>query len=95
MYSNPYCCTNTLQGFVLSVPPQLAAVWFGANEASTATAIGVLGNQVGFKDDMLPPGVFYISSRHLIMEVSLLPRAWRFLMIIKDLTLYEQLNLCI
>ncbi|XP_034231839.1 uncharacterized MFS-type transporter C09D4.1-like [Thrips palmi] len=35
------------QGFVLSVPPRLAAVWFGANEVSTATAIGVLGNQIG------------------------------------------------
>ncbi|KAK3930579.1 Feline leukemia virus subgroup C receptor-related protein 2 [Frankliniella fusca] len=33
--------------FVLSVPPRLAAVWFGDHEVSTATAIGVIGNQLG------------------------------------------------
>ncbi|OUC42835.1 hypothetical protein D917_10212 [Trichinella nativa] len=34
------------QIFILCVPPKLAAVWFGRNEVSTATAIGVFGNQV-------------------------------------------------
>ncbi|KAE8740737.1 hypothetical protein FOCC_FOCC013757 [Frankliniella occidentalis] len=33
--------------FVLSVPPRLAAVWFGERQVSTATAIGVIGNQLG------------------------------------------------
>lgn len=34
------------QVFVLGIPARLAAVWFGNNEVSTATAIGVFGNQV-------------------------------------------------
>ncbi|ELT91732.1 hypothetical protein CAPTEDRAFT_119493 [Capitella teleta] len=35
------------QIFVLGIPARLAAVWFGPNEVSTATAIGVFGNQIG------------------------------------------------
>lgn len=34
------------QVFVLSVPPNLAAVWFDSTQVSTACAIGVFGNQV-------------------------------------------------
>lgn len=34
------------QIFILGLPARLAAVWFGPNEVSTATAIGVFGNQV-------------------------------------------------
>lgn len=34
------------QVFILNVPPRLAAVWFGAKEVSTATSLGIFGNQV-------------------------------------------------
>lgn len=34
------------QVFILGLPTLLAAVWFGPNEVSTATAVGVFGNQV-------------------------------------------------
>ena len=34
------------QIFVLGIPARLAAVWFGPNQVSTATSIGVFGNQV-------------------------------------------------
>lgn len=34
------------QIFILGIPARLAAVWFGPNEVSTATSIGVFGNQV-------------------------------------------------
>lgn len=34
------------QVFILGIPTRLAAVWFGIDEVSTATAIGVFGNQV-------------------------------------------------
>jgi hypothetical protein len=34
------------QVFILNVPPRLAAVWFGANQVSSACSIGVFGNQV-------------------------------------------------
>ncbi|CAK1544367.1 unnamed protein product [Leptosia nina] len=35
------------QVFVLSIPPRLAAVWFGADQVSSACSIGVFGNQLG------------------------------------------------
>ena len=35
------------QTCILGIPARLAAVWFGIDEVSTATAIGVFGNQVG------------------------------------------------
>nr|XP_022905717.1 uncharacterized MFS-type transporter C09D4.1-like [Onthophagus taurus] len=35
------------QIFILSMPPKIAAVWFGPNEVSTATSIGVIGQQLG------------------------------------------------
>lgn len=42
--------------FVLSVPPRLAALWFGEKEVSTATSIGVFGNQLGIcAGFFLPP----------------------------------------
>ncbi|XP_013149396.1 PREDICTED: uncharacterized MFS-type transporter C09D4.1 isoform X1 [Papilio polytes] len=34
------------QVFILNVPPRLAAVWFGADQVSSACSIGVFGNQV-------------------------------------------------
>ena len=42
---------GTAQVFIVSLPPRLAAVWFGPNEVSTATAIGVFGNQVTMQVD--------------------------------------------
>ena len=47
------------QIFILNLPPRIAAVWFGANEVSTATAFGVFGNQVGIAFGfLLPPLLF-------------------------------------
>ena len=34
------------QVFILGVPPNVAAVWFGPQQVSSACAIGVFGNQV-------------------------------------------------
>ncbi|KAL1237481.1 putative MFS-type transporter -like protein [Trichinella pseudospiralis] len=50
------------QIFILCVPPKLAAVWFGHNEVSTATAIGVFGNQVGIALGFWIPTLFVHSS---------------------------------
>ena len=36
------------QVFILGIPAELAATWFGADQVSTACAIGVFGNQVSF-----------------------------------------------
>ena len=37
---------GTSQVFILGMPAQLAAVWFGPRQVSTACALGVIGNQV-------------------------------------------------
>lgn len=34
------------QLWILGIPARLAAVWFGPSEVSTATSLGVFGNQV-------------------------------------------------
>lgn len=34
------------QVFILGVPPNVAAVWFGPEQVSSACSIGVFGNQV-------------------------------------------------
>lgn len=43
-------CAQTIcaiaQIFILGIPAHLAAVWFGPDQVSTATSIGVFGNQV-------------------------------------------------
>ncbi|KAI5632862.1 major facilitator superfamily domain-containing protein [Phthorimaea operculella] len=33
------------QVFILNIPPRLAAVWFGADQVSSACSVGVFGNQ--------------------------------------------------
>ncbi|KAK9747270.1 Major Facilitator Superfamily [Popillia japonica] len=46
----------TFQTFILSLPPQIAAVWFGPNEISTACFIGIFGTQLGTAlSFVLPP----------------------------------------
>ncbi|XP_007549350.1 PREDICTED: feline leukemia virus subgroup C receptor-related protein 2 isoform X1 [Poecilia mexicana] len=43
------------QVFILGIPSNLASVWFGANEVSTACSIGVFGNQLGVAIGFLVP----------------------------------------
>ncbi|KAI4454469.1 major facilitator superfamily protein-related [Holotrichia oblita] len=46
----------TFQTFILSLPPKIAAVWFGPNEISTACFIGIFGTQLGTAlSFVLPP----------------------------------------
>ena len=40
------------------VPPRLAAIWFPSNEVSTATSIGVFGNQLGVAFGFIIPPAF-------------------------------------
>lgn len=35
------------QIFMLVIPTKIASVWFGAEEVSTACAIGIFGTQIG------------------------------------------------
>jgi len=43
------------QVFILGVPPNVAAVWFGPQQVSSACAIGVFGNQLGVALGFLVP----------------------------------------
>ena len=44
MFAQTICAIAQI--FILGIPARLAAVWFGPNQVSTATSIGVFGNQV-------------------------------------------------
>ncbi|XP_063228224.1 heme transporter FLVCR2-like [Bacillus rossius redtenbacheri] len=48
---------GTAQVFVLGAPARVAATWFGADQLSTACAVGVFGNQVGAALGFLLPPV--------------------------------------
>ena len=43
--------TAISQVFILGVPPNVAAVWFGPEQVSSACSIGVFGNQVRITKD--------------------------------------------
>ncbi|XP_005986602.1 heme transporter FLVCR2 isoform X7 [Latimeria chalumnae] len=45
------------QVFILGLPSQIASVWFGSHEVSTACSIGVFGNQLGVAVGFLLPPV--------------------------------------
>ncbi|KAK7503014.1 hypothetical protein BaRGS_00005640, partial [Batillaria attramentaria] len=53
------------QIWVLGIPARLAAVWFGPNEVSTATSLGVFGNQIGIAVGFLTPPVLVPNSDSL------------------------------
>ncbi|XP_059058357.1 uncharacterized MFS-type transporter C09D4.1 [Achroia grisella] len=56
------------QVFILNVPPRLAAVWFGADQVSSACSIGVFGNQLGVAVGFfLPP--MLVRSQGTIEEI--------------------------
>ncbi|KAL1449231.1 hypothetical protein WDU94_000447 [Cyamophila willieti] len=45
------------QIFILNIPAQLAATWFGRSEVSTACSVGVFGNQLGIAVGFLVPPI--------------------------------------
>ncbi|ESO84076.1 hypothetical protein LOTGIDRAFT_155394 [Lottia gigantea] len=51
--------------FVTSFPPQISAVWFGADEVSFATALGVLANQLGIAIGLIVPPMLVPNSDNL------------------------------
>ncbi|XP_030070327.1 choline/ethanolamine transporter FLVCR2 [Microcaecilia unicolor] len=48
---------SVAQVFILGMPSQIASVWFGSHEVSTACALGVFGNQLGIAVGFLLPPV--------------------------------------
>ncbi|XP_052241720.1 feline leukemia virus subgroup C receptor-related protein 2-like isoform X3 [Dreissena polymorpha] len=53
MFAQTICAIAQI--FILGIPAQLAATWFGPDQVSTATSIGVFGNQVGCAAGFLIP----------------------------------------
>ncbi|XP_046583268.1 feline leukemia virus subgroup C receptor-related protein 1-like [Haliotis rubra] len=51
--------------FVVSIPPRLAAVWFGPDQVSTATSLGVFGNQIGVAVGFLIPPILVDNSPNI------------------------------
>ncbi|XP_028850088.1 choline/ethanolamine transporter flvcr2a isoform X3 [Denticeps clupeoides] len=49
--------TSLAQVFILGMPSQIASVWFGSDEVSTACSIGVFGNQLGIAIGFLVPPI--------------------------------------
>ncbi|CAL4163014.1 unnamed protein product, partial [Meganyctiphanes norvegica] len=55
--------TASSQIFILGIPAQLAATWFGPDQVSTACALGVFGNQLGIAIGFLiPPAIVHHSN---------------------------------
>ncbi|UYV66220.1 hypothetical protein LAZ67_4000859 [Cordylochernes scorpioides] len=52
------------QIFILGIPPQLAATWFGENETSFACSIGIFGNQLGVALGFLVPSLVVTGAYH-------------------------------
>ncbi|KAK7595318.1 hypothetical protein V9T40_013143 [Parthenolecanium corni] len=58
------------QMFTLGAPARLAAVWFPHHQVSTATAIGVFGNQIGIAIGfVLPPMIVREETMHDLHQV--------------------------
>ncbi|XP_045196562.2 feline leukemia virus subgroup C receptor-related protein 2-like isoform X2 [Mercenaria mercenaria] len=63
MFAQTLCAIAQI--FILGIPARLAAVWFGPNQVSTATSIGVFGNQVGCAAGFLIPPLLVPNSESL------------------------------
>ncbi|XP_059143439.1 heme transporter FLVCR2-like isoform X2 [Physella acuta] len=61
MIAQTICAISQI--WVLGIPARLAAVWFGPNEVSTATSLGVFGNQVGIAVGFLIPPMLVPNSK--------------------------------
>ncbi|XP_059176363.1 heme transporter FLVCR2-like [Physella acuta] len=67
MTAQTICAISQL--WVLGIPARFAAVWFGPNEVSTATSLGVFGNQIGIAVGFLiPPMLVHTSKDRDTME---------------------------
>lgn len=63
MFAQTICAIAQI--FILGIPARLAAVWFGPNQVSTATSMGVFGNQVGCAAGFLIPPLLVPYSENL------------------------------
>lgn len=67
MFAQTVCAIAQI--FILGLPAKIAAVWFGPNEVSTATSLGVFGNQVWVLDSFLSQSLtMLLLSKHIELE---------------------------
>ena len=52
------------QCFILELPPKIASIWFPSSEISTATSLGVFGNQLGVALGFLIPPLIIQGMTH-------------------------------
>lgn len=55
LYELGQICCAFAETFAVSLPARIAAVWFPSNEVSTATSVGVFGNQFGIAMSFIIP----------------------------------------
>lgn len=55
LYELGQICCAFAEAFAICLPARIAAVWFPSNEVSTATSIGVFGNQFGIAMSFVIP----------------------------------------
>lgn len=63
MFAQTVCALAQI--FTLGLPAKIAAVWFGPNEVSTATSIGIFGFQIGVAIGFLVPPIVIPNSESL------------------------------
>ncbi|XP_052712157.1 feline leukemia virus subgroup C receptor-related protein 2-like isoform X2 [Crassostrea angulata] len=63
MFAQTVCAVAQI--FTLGLPAKIAAVWFGPNEVSTATSIGIFGFQIGVAIGFLVPPIVVPNSESL------------------------------
>ena len=64
------------QPSIMGVPPRLAAIWFPADEVSTATAIGVFGNQLGVAIGFIIPPFIVMGPIDVFHDNGSYPSDW-------------------
>ena len=62
--------------FLIHIPPRLAAIWFPSNQVSTATSIGVFGNQLGVAIGFIIPPMFVSGPIGIFSQNGSYPSDW-------------------
>ena len=62
--------------FLLEVPARIASVWFPPNQVSTATSLGVFGNQIGVVVGFVLPPAFVPGPSEDLWPNNTVPENW-------------------
>lgn len=81
--------------FIVSLPARVAAVWFPSDEISTATSIGVFGNQLGVALSFKVPTSIVTGAANLTSEGEYYNEEEELFQVIKKQLIYEHSGLTI